>query len=276
MFGIDLILGLIQLAALGGGSIFLWQDYKHDFIKSKALYAGVTNKVRRLTGMRESEVEKANNTVQDWAKNIARLRDSLASIEASRKQALRQNQEQRLLVADFQNLVTEALKQNDENAAATAAFGKVQAERRAQLFADHAETNAQVARFLGEELEGVEMDFEAARTQADTIRVNSEIADAKKQLYGLVSDIAVEGFTPKGQLEQSFLTTEHDMLKAGVLVDLATKRGGKKRIERFKQLAEVNRTLSEARDRLALNPAPPEEVARVDDREQAVTAELVS
>ena len=258
MFAIDLILGLIQLAALGGGSVFLWQDYKHDFTKSKALYAGVTNKVRRLTGMRESDVEKANIAVQDWAKNIARLRDSLASIEASRKKALRQGMEQKLLAADFQNLITDALRQNDEDAAAAAAFGKVQAQKRAQLFTEHAETNAQVAKVLAEELEGVEMDFEAARTQADTIRVNSEIADARKQLYGLVSDITVEGFTPKGQLEQSLLTTEHSMLKAGVLVDIASKRGGKKRVERFKQVAEVTRELSEARNRLALNPAPHE------------------
>lgn len=258
MFAIDLILGLIQLAALGGGSVFLWQDYKHDFTKSKALYAQVTNKVRRLTGMRESDVEKANNAVQDWAKNIARLRDSLASIEASRKQALRQSQEQKLLAADFQALITDALRQRDEDAAVAAAFGKIQAEKRAQLFTEHAKTNAQVAQVLGEELEGVEMDFEAARTQADTIRVHSEIADAEKQLYSLVSDITVEGFTPQGQLKQSLLATEHSMLKAGVLIDLASKRDGKKRINRFKQLAEVNRELNEARSALALNPAPPE------------------
>lgn len=275
MFIFDLVYGLIQIVVFGGGAVFVWQDYKNDFAQSKALCAGVTNKVRRLTGMRETDIEKANNAVQDWAKNIARLRNSLASIEASRMQALKQSQEQKLLAADFQNLVVEALRQKDEDAATAAAFGKVQAEKRAQLFAEHAETNAQVAKVLGEELESVEMDFEAARTQAETIRVNTEIADAKKQLYGLVSEITTEGFTPKGQLEQSLLVTEHNMLKTGVLVDLASKKGGKRRVERFKQLAEVNRELNEARNRLALNPAPPE-VLEADDSEIKVTAELVS
>lgn len=258
MLVFDLIGGLIQLAVLGGSAVFLWQDYKNDFTKSKLLLTGVTRRIQRLTGRKETEVEIANKAVENWAKQIARLREALASVEASRDQSLRRSQEQKLLTADFHDLLMEALRKEDEDAMTAAAFGKIQAEARFQLFVEHARTNSQAAKMLAEELDGVELEFETARTQADTIQVYAEIGGAEEQLYGLVSNFTADGLTPRAQLEQSLLTTEHKKLKAGHLVDLATRRSGQKRIDRFKQATEVQRGINEARNTLALNPAPQE------------------
>lgn len=277
MFIFDLVYGLVQVATLGGSAIFVWQDYKRGFATSKSLFEGATRKIRRLTGLRESEVEKAQNTVNAWAKNIASLRESLASIEAGSKQALRQSQEQKLLASQFEDVEVEALRKNDEEAATAAAVAKIQADTRFNLFEEHAQAQNEVARVLERELDSAEMEFGMAQTKAETIGLNESISEAQCNLYELVSNIGINGLTPKGELEQAVLRTEHKRLKAGVLLRLAGKTNNNK-VRRFMQIAEVSKELDQARKRIALLPASTEASAVEESRSvsEVSEAELVN
>lgn len=274
MFIFDLVFGVIQLVALGGGGIFVYQDYKHGFVTSKAILAGASHKFRRLTGIKESETDKATETVEKWAVNIAKLREAVASVSANSQLAVKQSQEQRFLVSQFSQVEEEALRKNDEEAATVAAVAKIESERRSNLYAEHAQSQAEVAQVLERDLDISEMEFCKAQTKAETIRLNESIAEAQGNLYQLTSSFNVDGLTPKGELEQGVLRTEHKRLKSGVLLRLASKNDNSK-IHRFMQDAEVKRELDSTRNRLALPPASTE--ASVTEEPRLISeAELVN
>lgn len=277
MFIFDLVFGVAQLVALGGGGIFVWQDYKHNFVTSKAIMAGASRKIRRLTGIRESETDKATQAVEQWAIKIAKLREAVASVSANSQLALKQSQEQRLLVSDFGQVEEEALRKNDEEAATAAAVAKIQAGMRSNLYAEHAQSQVEVAQILERELEGVEMEFAMAQTKAETIKVNELIAEAQGDLYELVSGIGANGLTPKGELEQGVLRTEHKRLRSGILLRLASKNDNGK-VHRFMQDTEVRRELDSTRARMALLPGSTEASTAEEPRliSEVSEAELVS
>ena len=258
MFLMSMIWGVMELVFVGGAGLFLYQDYKRGFVTTKALAEKAGSKFRQLTGIRESEVDKANRAVEQWSRQVGVLRESVASIKANHQLAEKRNREEMVLVSQFNKVQENALRVNDQDAAAAAAMAKIQAAQRATLFAEHAIEQIQVARALEQELEGVEVEFDIIRTQAETVRVNAEISEARRNLYELTSSIeAKTGFTSRGVLEQALINTEHEKLKSGALLDMAFKHSSS-RVHRYMQLAEVNEELDQARKRIALPPAPSE------------------
>ena len=160
---------------------------------------------------------------------------------------MRQSQEQRLLSSQFETLEEAAIRKNDEEAATAAAVAKIQADKRSELYYDHAEMQFRVGTILQRDLGVAEMDFAKVKTKAETIVVYASIAHAQERVYELASDITVRGFTPKGELEQALLTAEHKMLKSGFLVDLADKQSNN-RVNGFMRDAEVSAELERTRN----------------------------
>lgn len=272
----ELIWGVAQLAALGFGGLYFYADYKRGFVSTKALVERAGTKFRQITGIRESETDKANRAVEKWARSVALLRESVASIKANHQLAEKRHNEETILAGQFRSIAENALRASDQDAATAAAMAKIQAEHRAQLFGEYAQEQMQVARILEQELEGVEVEYDIIRTQAETVKVNTEISEAKRNLYGLVSSIEAQtGFTARGLLEQAVINTEHEKLKTSAMLDMASKHSSS-RVRRFMQLSEVNRELDETRRRIALLPAPAEAVEDIQEDGKLVEAEIVS
>lgn len=258
MFLISLAWGVVELVLVGGTGLFLFQDYKRGFVATKGLAEKAGSKFRQLTGIRESEVDKANRAVEQRARQVAILRESVASLKANYQLAEKRHHEEMILVSQFNKVEEQALRANDQDAATAAAIAKIQAERRVQRFADHAQDQIQVARVLEQELEGQEFELDISRTQAEDVRLNNEISEAQRNLYELTSNIQAQtGFTARGVLEQALINTEREKLKTSALLEMASKHS-LGRVSRFMELAEVKQELDEARKRIALPPAPSE------------------
>lgn len=99
------------------------------------------------------------------------------------------------------------------------------------------------------------MEFDAVRTEVETIHVRSAIAEARTRLYQIVSHVDAEtGLTARGELKQALISSERKMLKSGILLDMVNKTGDVK-IRKMLQVAEVKQELDDARKRIALPPA---------------------
>lgn len=242
---------IAEIVVTVGAIVFFYKDYKNDFARSREIIAWILDKIKG----REGAVSCAERFVQAYAKQIGALREAVATIEANQKIAEKRAFEEAHLAVSFKSVVDEALRRGKDKEAAAAAVAKIQCEMRADLFREHAQQQIRVAEEMHDGLESAEMEFEIVKTQAETIKVYAALTEAKRQLYGLISEIeAKTGLTAKGNIRQILLTVETDMYKADSMLRLAG-RNGRARVESFMRQVEVQNELEEARQRIALPPA---------------------
>lgn len=247
---------VLELAALGAGGLYLYRDYRQGFPKTKALVVKIQRALH--LGGEPDEVAIANAAIEKFAQGLGALREAVAEVETNHQMAVQQGLEQSKLAASFLEVEKDALRKQDENTAAVAAVAKINAKARAELFEEHAQESLKVAKVLHDELDAVEMEFEARRTEVDTVRVRAAIADARQKLYAVISQVEKEtGLTAVGQLKQALVSSERRMLKTGFLLDMASNSGNGK-IRKMMQLAEVRYDLDETRKLIALPAGTPE------------------
>lgn len=256
----DLLGLVVVLGTLGGGGLFLWRDSKGNFAVTKALAGKAMQKVGKFVGRGDGEIEIADKAINCYAKNLGMLRDAVATIEANYKQAGRQAQEQIKIADDFQEVEEDALKKGDQETAEVAAIAKIQALKRVEIYEDSAQTQIKVAEVLSRELEETEMEFDVVQTKAETIRVYHSMAQAKRQLYNMISNVEKSiGLTSQGQLNQLLLKTEHENIKADSLLEMAKKRNSNK-ARGLIEATDVRKDIEEVSKKLGLLAAAPSEV----------------
>lgn len=268
MFIIDLVLGAMQLAAVGAGGLWVYKDYRSGFLGTKA----IANKVRGALGLggKTSESERAALIVQNYVKGVGQLREAVAMIEANYEIAGKKAKEQYLVADRFENIKEEAMRKGDEKTVAAAAKGKLEAKKRADLNRGLASEQVEIAQALHAELEARETDLDVVRTEAETVVVFEAIDTARRHLYQLISRVdAVSGLTVRGELEAIRERSERKMLQSGHLVKMAQNHGGD-RLNQLLQLSEVKDDIEETRRRISLPPAPKEVEA------EAIEAEVVA
>lgn len=255
MFILELVWGFAQLAAFGGGALYVYGDYKRGWSTTRRLWGKAESLALRLTGRQEDGVDRANKLVGDFGRGLDEFRRAVAAIEADIQVSEKQGREQSVLVDQYRILVETALRQGDEKTAAVAAEAKVQAETRARMFVDHVVDQRRVAVIMREGLSDQESNFDIMQTKVVTIQIRSQLAGAKEKLYGLVSEVHVKtGLTPSAELERMRLDAERRDVQAGILLEMAKNRNGQQ-AKRLLRSAEADRVLIEARNRLALPAA---------------------
>ncbi len=272
---LQLIWSVVELLALGGAGLFLYGDYKKGFPVTQSLYEKGCQKFKQLTGQKEDVIAKVDRLVAGHARNIALLRDSVATIEANVKQTARRLEEQKLLAQDFEEVELEAARSGDEEALTVAAVARVETEKRVGCFAGHIGEQQKILEILRRQLDVKEMEFDTVKTRAETAKVVYQITQAKKQLYLMTSSIGTEtGLTVGGQFEQLLLSTEHEDLKTDSLLEMA-QRSSHYKINQFRQQMEVRKEIEAVKQRIALPAAPTEIEAAKNQRtiEEEIEAE---
>lgn len=255
MFIISLVWGVVQLAALAGGGLYLYGDYKRNWAGTKKLLGGAQNLALRLTGRQEDPVAKARARLDSFAKGLDEFRRAVAAIEADAQVAEKQGREQEGQASQYGGLVELALRRGDEKTAVVAAEAQVQYAKRSEMLVEHAQEQHRVGAILAGELSEQENVFDRMRAQVATIEVNCRLAGAKERLYRLSSEIHEKtGLTPKAELEEMRQAAERRNIAAGILLGMARKYDGQPAL-RLLQSAEVEMVLTAARNRLALPEA---------------------
>ncbi len=255
MFIISFAWGLIQLAALAGGGLYVYKDYKSGWVTTKRLAEKVQSQALRLAGFKEDEMRRANKLVGDFARQLDSFRRAVANIEADIQISEKQAREQGVLANQYAGLVEAALRKGDEKTAQVAAEAKVQSEKRMQMFIAHATDQCKVVGIMRDELSDQESNFDVVQTKAVTVQVRAQLADTKSKLYELISDVHEKsGLTPSAELERLLLDTERKDIQAGILLGMV-KNNPRHFSDRLLRSAEVESVLREARQRLALPSA---------------------
>ena len=251
MFIISFLWAVMELVVVAGCGLYVWTDYRRGFPSLRHFVDRVTDFGMRMFRLERSEVKRAEQIVARFAVHLGTLSDAVATIKTNYEMNMQKGHEQQKLVTDFCLLAEKALRAGDEEAALVASNFAVEADKRAHMFFEDADTQAKVGEELQRELDREEMRYETVQTQAETIAVNQSIAAAKMQLYELVSDVAATtGMTPKGELKHLLETSTHQRIKAGKLLDMAHRRNGSKGEVLYQ--ADALQKLDEIRDRMAL------------------------
>ncbi len=273
MFILDLVWGLVQLALVTGGGLYVYGDYRSGWSSTKRLWGKVESTALRLTGRKEDSVTRANKMVGEFGKGLDEFRRAVAAIEADIQVSEKQSRAEGALAGEYGAVVETALRRGDEKVAALAAEAKVQAEARAQMFAEHVNEQRRVIAIMREELLEQEGNFDVMQTKVATIQVQSQLATTKEKLYGLISEVHVKtGLTPSAELEQMKLDAERRNIQAGVLLGMAKGRNGHQAKQLLRSAKEEN-ILEETRNRLALPTSEPDqEVEVIDDKRVVLVA----
>lgn len=266
MFIIDFVWGVLQLTTLAGTGLFVYSDYRRGWPTCRRLLEKGQRTFLRLTGQKEDEVQKAKAIVDDYARKLDNFRRAVAKIEANVAVSRKKAGQDALLAAQFQEVMESALRFGQEEEAAVAAEGKIQAEARQAMYCANVEEQDAVLEAMKKELLFLDYNLDVVITQAVTVGTQSNLARCKEQLYGLVSEVHVEsGLTPVGELKMLVDNSERENLKAGFLLKMA--RSPQRQGQLLLHTAEVKKTLEEARQRIALLPAPENEELLLEETE---------
>ena len=257
---------ILELVALGGSGYFLYKDSKNGFIKTKTLVEKVSGgRIKLLeTSVSQSRVQKAETAVTKSAAQVAKLRDKVATVEANMKIHIQQAQEQRLLAAQFDEVLQRvAGKEGKEMEETAAASGKIAANQRATMFETLAEKEIQVLPGLQAQLDNAELDLDLKKDKASTVQATAEFGEALTQLYEINSDINPEtGFTAKADLDQALIDSQRDVYKAQSLLGMANRRNTNGNASRLLLSSKIEKEIQAARQKTSL-PAPESELADV-------------
>lgn len=264
---------ILEFLVLGGGGFFLYKDGQKGFPKTKRFIEKASGGRILLTekSKQKSLVSKSEDAVQEKAKKLAKLRESVATIEANLKIHLRQAAEQEKLAQDFDDALEKSIHKNDNEAEDCAASGKIEAQRRARMFKSLADGEAKILPPLMRDLDDAELEFNVSQDKASTVKAFVEVAQAKQELYLLGSSISTEaGITAEGELDQALLESEREMYKAESLLGMAQRRNGNG-ARRLLMSAEVEAEKEAVRKRMALP-----ESTESDPDSRRVIAEVVN
>ena len=260
MFLLEAVWILIQLSALAGGGVFFYNDYRHGWAKSKVLI----RKAQRLIGKGPDDVGRADELVEEAGRRLDTARKRLASVQATYEQSLKKAAEQHRLAIEYNSVVDEAVKRSlgatdetvrksFEETATIAAHAVTEHERRAELYEEAVRVAESCLPALESAVDKADAGYEITRTKADTVQIETEIAETEEATYGLVSDVERAGLTPKGEMDRLLDRSEHRRIKGSKLLDLVSNRGSD-RLEIIIGDSRVQQILTEARSRLALPP----------------------
>lgn len=246
---------IILLAVLGGGGFTLFKDYKSGFaITGPALYKLSGGRIKLKITKEDRLLLVAERGVENMQKNVHVLRESLAEIQANRDMALKTRAEQSKLAADFGAILNEIINNPDkQDEAHVAAVAKVEAKKRADLFAQLAKEQTNILAPLQRELDSAEMRLDEARTKASTIKVFVTVTVSRKSLYSLNSNVGADGATPKGEIDEALHEAEKEMIKSAAMLEMAHRSNGN-RGRLLLGSVEVDNEMNAARQRMALPP----------------------
>ncbi len=248
---------ILEALLLGGSGFFLYHDSKSGFLKTRKLIEKASGGRIMLTeaSKQRSLVSKAEDAVNEKSRRLSQLRESIATVEANLRIHLRQAAEQEKLAADFQVELEKAIRQQDKEAEDSAASGKVEAQRRSKMFRSLAEGESKLLPALMKDLDDAELEFNVSQDKASTVKAFVEVAQARRGLYELGSQVSGEtGFTAEGVLDQTLLDAEREMYKTESLLGMAQRRNGNK-ARRMLMSSDVEAEKEAARQRIALPEA---------------------
>src|SRR3989344_4559585 len=125
----------LEFVLMGGGGYMLYKDFRYNNLRgTRRLIEKISaGKIRLLEESKyQGRIESAQNDVNESAKQVARLREAVASVEGNMKMHLQVVNEQRDLIDQFEILLQKAIKNGDEVAQITAASAKVQAQQKGE------------------------------------------------------------------------------------------------------------------------------------------------
>lgn len=258
MFIISFLWGLLELAAVGVGGFYLYTDYRRGFPSIKHALERAYEMGQRLFHFQVDENKRARLIVSRFAQHLGVLREAVATLQANYEVATRQAKEQEKLASDFRQLGEEKLRGGDEDTAHAAATAEAEAEKRMNSYFEMAESQVLAAEELQHDLDQEELDFAKVEMQAETINVEHAIAEAKMQLYVLLSDVeARTGLTSRGALKQLMESSRVNRIKSDKLLTMA-RRSSNSKMHGMIEDNEVRQKLEAMRQRIAL----PEGVSR--------------
>lgn len=252
---------IFEFLFIGGGAIFLLQEWRRGFPVSKRLYANVYN---RATGNHRGEIEilgpvqVAEQIVTRYAQSVAKLEESVAQVIANKRSMEQRALEEGQLAVEAQEIMEEALGQGNEEVAQLAANKKVNHLERQRMFEANAERQIPVAEKLQTEFDILSNKLELVQTSAETIRVQAHIASVNQQLHNLLSDVSqVTGLSLQGQLSDLVRSTQNEQYKTEALLEIDA---GKQKVADFQLSARARKEIEDTRKRVSL-PSPQQEEA---------------
>ncbi|MDP3710600.1 MAG: hypothetical protein Q8R29_02635 [bacterium] len=291
----------IELLLLGGGGAFLYKDYRQGFSASRAILARIG-----LAKLVEEDVSsRAERLVNSQAKIVGMLEDRAGSIQASCEQNIRRAADYQEWIKKFGDLAEQATQRSmdierrftDDDTedsdkiklakelqkldidAKTALLTRDQYRERLRAVEELIIEQRAVIEALDSQHQLASIGLDRAKVVRDTIISDVTIAETRELTYQLVSEVdAQTGFTVSGQLQELREKTEHRKLKAGAMLRLAERNNRSPELNALLQDANVNRELTDIRNRLAL-PAPSgnghTEDKKIGDAQEIEVAEIV-
>lgn len=252
MFIISFLWGLLELGIVGVTLFYLWIDYRRGFASIKYAIERAYDMGQRLFHFQVDENKRARAIVSRFAQHLGVLREAVATLQANYEVAMRQAKEQEKLAQDFRQLGEAKLREGDEDTAHAAASAEAEAEKRMNSYVEMAESQVLAAEELQQDLDQEELDFAKVEMQAETINVEHVIAEAKLQLYALLSDVeARTGLTSRGALKQLLESSRVNRIKSDKLLAMA-RRSSNGRMRNMIEDGDVRQKLEAMRQRIAL------------------------
>ena len=257
MFILSFLLGLMELAMFGAGVMYFLVEYRRGFSQTRYLFEQACSFAQDFFHLQVDPKKRTEAVVSRFSKSLGVLREAVATLQANYEVAAHQVAEQGKLVQDFRELEEQNLRSGDEDTALAAATAAVQAEKRMALYRETAQSQIQAATELQEELDREEPHYDTIQTQAETIHVNSAIAEARQSLYELLSDVQAQtGLTARGTLKQLVEASEKDRIKSGKLLEMVRRSSSSKMRDMIGD-SEVRRELEATRQRMSLPEGRP-------------------
>ncbi len=221
MLILSFLWGLLELGIVGITLFYVWIDYRRGFPSIRQAIERLYELGQRLFHLNKDEKKRAEVIVRSFGKHLAIIREAVATLQANYEVAARHAKEQDKLATDFRQLGEENLRHGDEDTGFAAATAAAEARKRMQMYEETAQQQLIAAEELQRQLDREELHFGAVETQAETIYLNNAIAEAKNQLYELLSDVeAKTGLTVHGTLAHLLESSERNRIKSGKLLDL--------------------------------------------------------
>ena len=220
MFILSFLWGLLELSLVGAALFYVWIDYRRGFPSARRAIDWAYETGLRIFHLNEGEKKLPGKIVNNFAKRLAVTREAVATLQANYEIATRKALEQKKLMTDFCQLGEESLRQNDDDTALAAAEAMKDARQRMEMYEEAAQEQFLTAEELQKQLERQERQFGVVSSRAETIELNNMLAEGRKQLYSLVSDVEAEtGLTMRGTLNYLLEESERNSIKSKKLLE---------------------------------------------------------
>lgn len=264
-----MLLTLIELSALGGGAIFMLQEYRNGFPNTQWIWRAGKKALYGVTGAEESEAEKAQHILGQYAKRLGVLREAVATVEADLAMEEKTLAEELELGRKARWLEEDALRKGKEVIAVAAAEEVVSYQEFTEARRENVEKLRETAEVLQRQLDEAEVEHSIVQHRANLISVFSNMAQANEARYALVSEVeATNGLTPMGELKKLMGDTEHAKIKSEKMLAHLERLDGKNgSLEVWAREESVRQELEYMRNKIALPPAGETEIVILSEEE---------